>query len=98
VRAQPSEEITRESHCVTKWSRLGITWERVSVDTMLDSVKTVDGYVTAFCDGGYTTNLPLSSIKRALRYTTLSEVLHHLYITQRAILRNGVQAGEEDPA
>ena len=68
------------------------------MDTLLDSVKTVDGDVTACCDGGYTTNLPLLRINRALRYTTLSEVLHHLYITQRAILRNGVQAGEEDPA
>jgi hypothetical protein len=75
-----------------------VACERVSVDTLLDSVKMVDGYVTAFCDGGYTTNLPLSSTKRALRYITLSEVLHHLYITQRAMLRNGVQAGEEDPA
>jgi DMSO/TMAO reductase YedYZ molybdopterin-dependent catalytic subunit len=99
VRAQPSEEITRESHCVTNWSKLGTTWERVSVDTLLDSVKTVDGYVTAFCDdGGYTTNLPLSSTKKALRYTTLSEVLRHSYITQRAMLRNGVQAGEENLA
>jgi hypothetical protein len=52
VRAQLSEEITRESHCVTKRSKLGTTWERVSVDTLLDSVKAVDGYVTAFCDGG----------------------------------------------
>ena len=68
--------------------------ERVSVDTLLDSVKTVDGYVTAFCDGGYTTNLPLSSTKRALRYTTLIEVLHHLYITQRAMPGNAVQARE----
>jgi hypothetical protein len=24
--------------------------------------------------------------------------LHHPYITQRAMLRNGVQAGEENPA
>jgi hypothetical protein len=24
--------------------------------------------------------------------------LHHLYITQRAMLRNAVQAGEENPA
>ena len=98
MRAQPSEEITRESHCVTKWSKLGTTWERVSVDTLLDSVKTVNVYVTAFCDGGYTTNLPPSSTKRALRYTTLSEALHHLYITQRAMLRNAVQAGEENLA
>jgi len=64
VRAQPSEEITRESHCVTKWSKLETTWERLSVATLLDSVKTVDGHVTAFCDGGYTTNLTLSSTKR----------------------------------
>ena len=74
--AQPSEEITRESHCVTKWSKLGTTWERVSVDTLLDSVKTVDGDVTACCDGGYTTNLPLSGLKRALRYTTLSSTFY----------------------
>ena len=37
-------------------------WEGVSVDTLLDGVDDVRGYVSAFCDGGYTTNLPLADV------------------------------------
>ena len=62
-RALPSEEITRDIHCVTKWSKLDTTWEGVSVDTLLDGVETAAGYVLAFSDGGYTTNLPLEEVK-----------------------------------
>jgi DMSO/TMAO reductase YedYZ molybdopterin-dependent catalytic subunit len=58
-RALPSEEITTDIHCVTKWSKLGTTWEGVSLDTLLDSVDTAAEYVVAYCDGGYTTNLTL---------------------------------------
>jgi len=58
-RALPSEPITTDIHCVTKWSKLGTTWRGVSVDTLLDGVETAAGYVLAFCDGGYTTNLAL---------------------------------------
>src|ERR671914_605336 len=58
----PSEEITRDIHCVTKWSKLETSWEGVSVDTLLEGVETAAGYVTAFCDGGYTTNLPLEDV------------------------------------
>src|SRR5215204_3746322 len=32
--ALPSEEITRDIHCVTKWSKLGTTWEGISVDLL----------------------------------------------------------------
>jgi DMSO/TMAO reductase YedYZ molybdopterin-dependent catalytic subunit len=32
------------------------------VDTLLDGVETAAEYVTAFCDGGYTTNLPLEDV------------------------------------
>ena len=38
------------------------TWEGVSVDTLLEGVEPLGGYVTAFCDGGYTTNLPIEDI------------------------------------
>ena len=62
LRALPSETITRDIHCVTKWSKFDTTWEGVSVDTLLDGVETSVGYVTAFCDGGYTTNLPLADV------------------------------------
>jgi DMSO/TMAO reductase YedYZ molybdopterin-dependent catalytic subunit len=49
-------------HCVTKWSKLDTAWEGVSVDTLLDGVATAAEYVLAFCDGGYTTNLPLEDV------------------------------------
>ena len=61
-RALPSEEVTVDIHCVTKWSKLDTVWEGVSVDTLLDGVETAAEYVVAFCDGGYTTNLPLEDV------------------------------------
>jgi DMSO/TMAO reductase YedYZ molybdopterin-dependent catalytic subunit len=60
--ALPSETPTVDIHCVTKWSKLDTAWRGVSVDTLLDRVETVAGYVLAFCDGGYTTNLPLEDV------------------------------------
>jgi DMSO/TMAO reductase YedYZ molybdopterin-dependent catalytic subunit len=61
-RALPSETVTVDIHCVTKWSKLDTTWEGVSVDTLLDGLEADAGYVTAFCDGGYTTNLPFEDV------------------------------------
>jgi DMSO/TMAO reductase YedYZ molybdopterin-dependent catalytic subunit len=61
-RALPSETVTVDIHCVTKWSKLDTTWEGVSVDTLFAGIAPEGGYVTAFCDGGYTTNLPLADL------------------------------------
>jgi DMSO/TMAO reductase YedYZ molybdopterin-dependent catalytic subunit len=61
-RALPSEVITRDIHCVTKWSKLDTVWEGVSVDTLLEGVETSADYVVQFSDGGYTTNLPLEDV------------------------------------
>ena len=61
-RALPSETVTVDIHCVRKWSKLDTTWEGVSVDTLLNGLDADAGYVTAFCDGGYTTNLPLEDV------------------------------------
>ena len=47
---------------MTKWSKLDTHWEGVSVDTLLDGVETAAEFVVAFCDGGYTTNLPLADL------------------------------------
>jgi DMSO/TMAO reductase YedYZ molybdopterin-dependent catalytic subunit len=58
----PSEKITKDIHCVTKWSKLDTVWEGVSVDALLEDVETATDYVVAFCDGGYTTNLPLEDV------------------------------------
>ena len=61
-RALPSEEVTVDIHCVTKWSKLDTVWHGVSVDTLLDGVETAAEYVVQYCDGGYTTNLPLEDV------------------------------------
>ena len=61
-RALPSEEITRDIHCVTKWSKLGTSFRGVSVDTLLEDVELFGEYATAFSYGGYTTNLALEDL------------------------------------
>ena len=60
--ALPNEEVTRDIHCVTKWSKLDTVWRGVSVDTLLDGVKTEAEYAIQVADGGYTTNLPLEDL------------------------------------
>ncbi len=62
LRALEQETFTVDIHCVTKWSKLDTTWTGVSVDTLLEGVDTDAGFVTAWCDGGYTTNLPLDDV------------------------------------
>jgi DMSO/TMAO reductase YedYZ molybdopterin-dependent catalytic subunit len=61
-RTLPSQPVTCDIHCVTKWSKLGTDWEAVSVDTLLEGVESAAEYVMAFSDGGYTTNLPLEDV------------------------------------
>jgi DMSO/TMAO reductase YedYZ molybdopterin-dependent catalytic subunit len=61
-RALPSETVTVDIHCVTRWSKLDTSWQGVSVDTLLAEVGSDAPYVLAFCDGGYTTNLPLEDV------------------------------------
>ena len=60
--AMPRENITKDIHCVTTWSKLDTEWEGVSVDTLLAGVETSAEFVVAYCDGGYTTNLPLEDV------------------------------------
>jgi len=62
-RALPHEPITADIHCVTKWSKLDTRWAGVSLDLQLGQVETNAGYVIAFCDGGYTTNLPVADVR-----------------------------------
>jgi DMSO/TMAO reductase YedYZ molybdopterin-dependent catalytic subunit len=57
----PHEEITKDIHCVTKWSKFDTRWSGVSLDLLLADVNMrAAAYVVAFSDGGYTTNLPLA--------------------------------------
>jgi len=61
-RALPSERVTKDIHCVTKWSKLDTDWEGVSLDVLLDGVDTAAEYALARSYGGYTTNLPLEDL------------------------------------
>jgi len=60
--ALPAETITVDIHCVTKWSKLDTDWRGVPVDTLLDAVDTEAEYLTAWSDGGYTTNLAVEDV------------------------------------
>ncbi|HTZ92160.1 MAG TPA: sulfite oxidase-like oxidoreductase [Streptosporangiaceae bacterium] len=58
----PAEDVTVDIHCVTKWSKLDSRWRAVSMDTLFAQVEHEARFVLAFCDGGYTTNLPLADV------------------------------------
>jgi DMSO/TMAO reductase YedYZ molybdopterin-dependent catalytic subunit len=58
------ETMTVDIHCVTKWSKLDTVWCGVSLDTLFEQVGVAPGarFLTAWSDGGYTTNLPLDRV------------------------------------
>lgn len=60
--ALPHFAITRDMHCVTRWSTYDNRWEGIATRTILDQVmlKPEAKFVLVHCDGGYTTNMPLS--------------------------------------
>jgi DMSO/TMAO reductase YedYZ molybdopterin-dependent catalytic subunit len=58
----PSEGITADIHCVTKWSKIATEWTGVSVDVLLAGIDTDAAFVLAFAEGDYTTNLPLGDV------------------------------------
>jgi DMSO/TMAO reductase YedYZ molybdopterin-dependent catalytic subunit len=61
-RSLPTETLTTDIHCVTRWSKLDTTWEGVSLDVLLGAVEYDVSYALAFSDGGYTTNLPVADL------------------------------------
>ncbi|MGO8968560.1 MAG: sulfite oxidase-like oxidoreductase [Myxococcaceae bacterium] len=60
----PTETFVVDIHCVTKWSKLDTRWGGVSLDTLLERVHVEPNalFLTALCDGGYTTNIPVAEI------------------------------------
>jgi DMSO/TMAO reductase YedYZ molybdopterin-dependent catalytic subunit len=62
LRALPSETVTVDLHCVTRWSKLGTRWEGVPVSTLLADVDTAADFAMVHSYGGYTTNLPLEDL------------------------------------
>jgi DMSO/TMAO reductase YedYZ molybdopterin-dependent catalytic subunit len=57
-----SENVHRDIHCVTKWSKFDTNFGGVSVDALLADAKPQGRYTMVYCYGGYTTNLALDDI------------------------------------
>ena len=64
IHALPESTYSGDIHCVTTWSKLGMTWSGVSIDTLLSVAKPlpVAAFVLARSHTGYTTNLPLDDV------------------------------------
>ncbi len=60
----PAQDFVVDISCVTKWTKLDTKWKGVTVDTLLEHVELDPkaAFVTAFSDGGYTTNIPLPDL------------------------------------
>jgi DMSO/TMAO reductase YedYZ molybdopterin-dependent catalytic subunit len=111
LQALPQDTFTVDIHCVTRWSKLDTTWTGVSLDTLLADVQTDARYISAWCDGGYTTNLPLADLrdgKAWIAHTFDGEALHpehggparllvpHLYFWKSAKWVRGISLTVED--
>jgi DMSO/TMAO reductase YedYZ molybdopterin-dependent catalytic subunit len=80
-RALASETVTKDIHCVTKWSKLDTSWTGVSVDTLLEGVE------SATRRGSYTK----STAGRSTQSTVVRRACScHTSISGRA--RNGFAA------
>lgn len=60
--ALPTEDVTTDIHCVTKWSKLDTSWRGVPLDAVLDGMTAGAAFVLVHGTGGYTTNLPLGDL------------------------------------
>jgi DMSO/TMAO reductase YedYZ molybdopterin-dependent catalytic subunit len=62
----PLETITKDIHCVTRWSKLDTVWEGVSLDVLITEATRrgveIAPWLMAESDGGYSTNLPLADL------------------------------------
>ncbi|MCH8911335.1 MAG: sulfite oxidase-like oxidoreductase [Chloroflexi bacterium] len=113
LNALPQTDFHTDIHCVTKWSKLDTNWRGVTIDTLFEDagITDPDDFVMAFCDGGYTTNLPVEDIiggKGLLAHTYDGEPLApehggpvrllvpHLYFWKSAKWVRGLKFMDED--
>ena len=113
MQALPQTELTADIHCVTKWSKLDTNWKGVTIDALFEAadVDPTDDHIMAFCDGGYTTNLPVEDLldgKGMIAFEYDGEPLEpahggparllvpHLYFWKSAKWVKGLRFMEED--
>ena len=110
-RALPTQEITKDLHCVTRWTKLGTAWEGVSLDTLLAGIETTAEFAMVHAYGDYATNLPLRDLRDAhawvaFRYDGRDLVpehggparllVPHLYLWKSAKWISGITLSHED--
>ena len=61
-RELPSETVTVDINCVTRWSKLGTSWEGVSLDTLFADLETGAPYTMVRSYGDYSTNVPVKDL------------------------------------
>ena len=64
IRSLPPSTYVGDIHCVTTWSKLGMTFAGVSIDTLLAAARPLANatHVLATTHTGYTTNLPMADV------------------------------------
>jgi len=64
MHALPQSAYDGPIHCVTTWSKFGMHWTGVSLDTLFEIAQPLANatHALAYCSTGYTTNLPLDDI------------------------------------
>ena len=62
--ALPQSRMTRDIHCVTKWSKFNTPWQGVLVDDVLAAagIAPPTGYTLAHSYDGYSTNVPVADL------------------------------------
>lgn len=111
--ALPQTNVTADIHCVTKWSKLDTVWGGVTVNALLElaGVGAKARFLTAWSDGGYTTNLPLDAVTRGQAWIALAYdgkplvpehggparlLVPHLYFWKSAKWIRGLELREKD--
>ncbi len=72
IRALPDSTYAGDIHCVTTWSKLGVTFRGVSLDTLLAVARPLPSatHIVATTFTGYTTNLPLADVTGGKAWVT----------------------------
>jgi DMSO/TMAO reductase YedYZ molybdopterin-dependent catalytic subunit len=62
--ALPQSKLTRDIHCVTKWTKLNTPWEGVLVDDILAEagIEPPTAFTLAHSFDGYSTNVPVADL------------------------------------
>ena len=109
--ALASETITKDIHCVTKWSKLDTRWAGVSLDVLFEAVRPTGDYLSILSYGGYTTNVPLEDATDGKAWIAVSYddeplepehggparfLIPHLYFWKSAKWVRGLEVRDDD--